>query len=147
MAKVGTDEMKAAALDWAVLKAQLLQATGGRVVLVGETLKRYTVYVGSNGRKYLLTKDGFTIDFSEDWRQGGPLLEQAMIETSPWNQELRGGRLCAKDWRGRTIESVGRDGEGVVGPTKLIAELRCLVKSTLGDVIEVPDEVCADATR
>jgi hypothetical protein len=63
---------------------------------------------------------------STDWAQGGPIIEREGIALylyggSEWNAHV-GGR-----------ESVG--------PTPLIAAMRCYVASKLGDEVEIPEEL------
>lgn len=65
-------------------------------------------------------------EYSTDWAHGGPIIEQQGIALYlygdyQWNAHV-GGR-----------ESVG--------PTPLIAAMRCFVASHLGDEIEVPEEL------
>ncbi len=79
--KVKTAELKDAALDWAVLLAK--NATAG--VDLAKT------YVGADGRKYLLTSGGFTVNFL-DWLQGGPLLEEGKIQVSFQRNGLHAGQ-------------------------------------------------------
>ena len=63
---------------------------------------------------------------STNWAQGGPIIEREGIALylyggSEWNAHV-GGR-----------ESVG--------PTPLIAAMRCYVASKLGDEVEIPEEL------
>lgn len=65
---------------------------------------------------------------SSDWSQGGPIIEREKIA------------LLARDthWIARVpIKAVS-----IIGPTPLVAAMRCLVASKLGDTVEVPDELC-----
>jgi hypothetical protein len=70
--------------------------------------------------------------YSTDWSQGGPLIERERIE-------LRyHAVVVAGIWY--------RDGIGIdecthkaIGPTPLIAAMRCFVISKLGEEVEVPD--------
>ena len=64
---------------------------------------------------------------STDWSQGGPIIERERIE-------LKGDG--GTDWlASHNNESVE------FGPTPLIAAMRCLVASKLGDEIEIPEEL------
>jgi hypothetical protein len=76
--------------------------------------------------KYFRDEDDVWYSPSTDWSQGGPIIEREGIALylyggSEWNAHV-GGR-----------ESVG--------PTPLIAAMRCYVASKLGDEIEIPEEI------
>lgn len=66
-----------------------------------------------------------------NWAQGGPIIEREAIELVPdgkgsWSAAIRGG-----------------DEDDVAhGPTPLIAAMRCYVASQLGDIVEIPEELC-----
>ena len=64
-------------------------------------------------------------NFSSNWLIGGPLIEREGIDiyqSGVWIAEIGGNK---------TIE----------GPTPLIAAMRCYVASTLGDEVDVPEEL------
>ena len=69
-------------------------------------------------------------EYSTDWAQGGPIIE-------------REGMLIAPDPCGWEARHPGDDGDSTeaVGPTPLIAAMRCYVASKLGDEVDVPDEL------
>jgi hypothetical protein len=64
---------------------------------------------------------------STNWEQGGPIVEREKMQiyasASQWT---------ASDFFGKTQ---------TFGPTPLIAAMRCLVASKLGDEIEIPEEL------
>lgn len=66
---------------------------------------------------------------STDWVQGGPIIEREEIEIRTTHT---GGWMAN---RART------KGDFEVGPTPLIAAMRCYVASKLGDEVEVPANV------
>lgn len=66
-------------------------------------------------------------DPSEDWSLGGPIIEDEGIYYEPLGAEF----LAHKD--GTDVEAVG--------PTPLIAGMRCFVASRLGNAVEVPEEL------
>lgn len=66
---------------------------------------------------------------STDWSQGGPIIEREKIATV-----YRAGEY----WLAYTFD--GAEFEGI-GPTPLIAAMRCYVASKLGDELEVPEEL------
>jgi hypothetical protein len=75
--------------------------------------------------------------YTTSWAQGGPLIERERIQT--WKDD------CSKDWIASAFDDVAPYSSG---PTLLIAAMRCLVASKLGDEVEVPKElVCADMTK
>ena len=66
---------------------------------------------------------------SSDWSQGGPIIEREWIELGAYRDQ----------WR---AVFHGEDGSIFqVGPTPLIAAMRCYVASRLGDEVDVPDEL------
>lgn len=69
-------------------------------------------------------------DYTTDWAQGGLIIEREQI--SIW---ARGSEWAA--------ESFVHNHQGLesVGPTPLIAAMRCYVASKLGDEIELPEEL------
>jgi len=64
---------------------------------------------------------------STDWSQGGPIIEQERIA-------VQFGPL----WTAVHSKRLGRFN---YGPTPLIAAMRCLVASRLGDKVDVPEEL------
>ncbi len=67
---------------------------------------------------------------SIDWTQGGPILEQEKICTD----YLLDGRWLA-------ISRLDHSRQGL-GPTLLIAGMRCYVDSQLGEIVEIPEGLC-----
>lgn len=65
---------------------------------------------------------------SSDWAQAGPIIEQERIRLDP---------------RGVWVAGHDSSNDEYLGPTPLIAAMRCYVASKLGDEIEVPEEVTA----
>jgi len=66
------------------------------------------------------------------WSQGGPLIEQYQIDTvfDPNGKAVVMGRL----WVNQRMHTA-------FGPTPLIAAMRCLVATKLGDTVQVPSEL------
>ena len=75
-------------------------------------------------RDYLI---GFSTRYSTNWSQGGPIIEREQL---------------ALDYAGNN-EWLSWDsyGESILGPTPLIAAMRCYVASKLGDEVEIPKEL------
>ena len=125
MTKIKTSELTGAALDWAVAKCEGVLAPDG-VHLSDE-------YCDSLHHD----QDG---GFSTDWAQGGPIIEREGITISRRYIPFGGGRI---DWTAQYFEAPHTAFElhRHFGPTPLIAAMRCLVASKLGDEVEVPDEL------
>jgi len=66
--------------------------------------------------------------YSTNWSQGGPLIERERL-TVGW---------VADTW----AAVVGLVEHKQIGPTPLIAAMRCYVASKLGDEVEIPEEIC-----
>lgn len=78
-------------------------------------------------------KEGCTAPpYSADWAFGGPIIEREIVSI---DKEEGGKRWAAYAWRS------DRDLQKAIGPTPLIAAMRCFVASKLGDDIEVPLEL------
>lgn len=77
-----------------------------------------------------LTDDEY---YSTNWAQGGPIIEREWI--------------CADRCRNGIWWACKRNNEGdahlfeAVGPSPLVAAMRCYVTSKLGDMVEIPDEI------
>ena len=116
--KIKTNELRGAALDWAVAKCEGRQEP--------EVVNNFPVawYTWPNTH------------YSTDWAQGGPIIEREGISI----------RYSEKDARGAWYAVLGPnrflspDHEGS-GPTPLIAAMRCYVASKLGDEVEIPEEL------
>jgi hypothetical protein len=106
-------ELTRAALNWAVAKcAGLISGNDFDIGFINES--------------------GF--DPSEDWAQGGPIIER---EGMALNME------DTREWR-VSMWWDDEDSKGdilMVGPTPLIAAMRCYVASQMGDEIELPEEL------
>lgn len=73
------------------------------------------------------------LPFSTNWSQGGPIIEREKIELSFDGAE--GGVWAANFPAGLREEFFE------IGPTPLIAAMRCFVASKLGDEVDVPEEL------
>lgn len=118
--KINTQDLTGVALDWAVAKsAGYLRKTGGHhmVLLPGTS-----------------TRMPFPKSFSPStrWGQGGPIIERMIVSI---DKEDGGKRWAAYAWRS------DRDLQKAIGPTPLIAAMRCYIASQLGDEVDVPDEL------
>ena len=111
-------ELIGAQLDWAVAKCEGIELTNGcynRLLIDGRMSKDQSMLV--------------KFEPSTDWSQGGPIIEREKI----CPDYLLDGRWLA-------ISRLDHSKQGL-GPTLLIAAMRCYVASQLGDTIEIPDEL------
>ena len=107
--KIKTSELSGAQLDWAVAQIEGLETEfeDGPLFLRGDYYN-----------------DGDPYKPSEDWAQGGPIIEREGIALGQ----------TADGWEATC------DGDAYVyGKTPLVAAMRCYVFSELGDEVEVPD--------
>lgn len=80
--------------------------------------------------------------YSEQWSQGGPIIEREGIEINVRNWSPSPGcRLPGKyEWSARLC-FVRQTECKQFGPTPLIAAMRCYVASKLGDEVDIPEEL------
>jgi len=103
-----TSELQGAALDWAVAKAEG---------------KDNDCEIHAGNVLYGRATSGFThYNPSADWSQGGPIIEREGIALYLYGPD-KWNAMTEKEYQ---------------GPTPLIAAMRCLVASKLGDDIELP---------
>ncbi len=120
MSAVKVSTLISPALDWAVERAK-------------------GTYWSANGYFVFKNADGSTRTFernpewrySHDWSQGGPIIEREGMLIRP-----QPGYNLWEAWKHGADE-----GHFSVGPTPLIAAMRCYVASKLGDEVEIPDEL------
>jgi len=115
-----TSELIGPALNYTVAIAQgakIEPQSGGRTWLVDGAMLGYV-------RSYIP---------SEDWEQGGPIIECEEITITHWIHPKNYWRAGLTDEDGKCYWQDG--------PTPLIAAMRCYVASKLGDDVEIPDEL------
>lgn len=82
-------------------------------------------------------KGFYYCNYTTDWADGGPILDRMKGYCQEKDEET-GECYCS-------TPSVAKDGHNhpvrATGPTTLVAGLRCFVKSYLGEVVEVPEEI------
>jgi len=79
-------------------------------------------------------------DYSTNWSQGGPIIELEEIG-------IKRHMPCMKGEEWEASGSIGAKGAGyhhAVGPTPLIAAMRCYVASKLGEEVEIPNELIGE---
>lgn len=126
--KIKTSELTGAALDWAVAKIE----EHAWAVYDHAVYNEHDV-IPTRPSEYLRDcKFGPEFSPTTSWAQGGPLIErERMTVTYDDNDDA---------WE--AFYGVGmNDDDYERGPTPLIAAMRCLVASKLGDEVEVPGEL------
>ena len=126
--KIKTSKLTDAALDWVVSKC----LTGGEIFQCGRVAHQVVLHSVSGTTAPYFMKDSGVIrcafEPSEDWAQGGPIIERENIALYPHGDGTYEAEVFLNPKRG-------------AGPTPLIAAMRCYVASKLGDEVEVPDEL------
>ena len=74
---------------------------------------------------------------STNWSQGGPIIEREEISIKYVVPAMRDSVWQAFP----SITAKGAGGRWGVGPTPLIAAMRCYVASKLGEEVEIPEEL------
>ena len=122
-----TSELIGPALDWAVAKCE------------GRNTDKVDLWKGLELPGY-----GYAIfPYSTDWSQGGSIIAKekiSIISQEPpfelW-RATNGTRVCEEAYSFEINNEVTEE-----GPTPLIAAMRCFVASSLGDEVEIPEELC-----
>jgi|SRR5690554_5672668 len=135
--KIKTIELTGAALDWAVATSTYKTAP-----IKSACTTRFRVLDDDGehvGSIWITEKRTFTSTFapSSDWVQGGSLIENHKIRTNPFGGHWQAAVSKVVNFRELAFTADG--------PTPLIAAMRALVASRLGDEIEVPDELAQAA--
>ena len=119
--KIKTADLTGPALDWMVAT---IEGYGG-LRRNPHAFDQSLIMNRGDGQCVLFS----SLNYHADWSQGGPLIEREWIELGAYHDQ----------WR-----AVFHGEEGSIhqdGPTPLVAAMRCLVASRLGDGVEVPDEL------
>lgn len=120
--KIKVSEASGPVLDWMVEFAMLADR-------VPNTSQRASI--ASRNRRVS------EVGYSTDWSAGGPIIEREEIGT-----ERRAPCMKGEEWEASgSITAKGAGYRYAVGPTPLIAAMRCYVVSKLGDEVEVPEEL------
>ena len=109
--KIKTSELTGAALDWVVTKIEAER-------------KLFTIY------------PQYITPYSTDWAQGGPIIERERMTVEFFED---GNYPGGGAWLSTHIIRPYFNEE--IGPTPLIAAMRCYVASKLGDEVEIPEEL------
>lgn len=125
MPKIKTSELYGPALDWAVAKAE-----GKNITLMrNDDGSLFPQPVWADGL--------WQQNYSTSWAQGGPIIERERIDLlgmvrgagGPWTASAP--RKNHVGWR-----------HLAEGHTPLIAAMRCFCFTKLGDVVDIPEELC-----
>lgn len=125
--KIKTSELIGAALDWAVATVES-SSTWAMLTVEDRAEKWLRIYHANNGDR-----------FSTDWAQGGPIIFRERIILP----EIRGKDTWFAAYARPQLDTNGKARRYFQneGPSPLIAAMRCYVASTLGDEVDVPDEL------
>lgn len=114
--KIKTEELTGPALDWAVAKVW---------------------YGPEYDMSIPLFDDGLIFQPSALWQHGGPIIEREEISLYHEIPAMRDSI-----WQARpSLSAKGAGGRWGIGPTPLIAAMRCFVASRLGDEVDIPEEL------
>lgn len=114
---MNVSELSGPALDWAVAKCEGTEICAEHGWSLTEILR--AAQAGGYHR------------YSTNWAQGGPIIEREKITIE---------YTSAASWHA-AIEWDDEPSYTDVGPTPLIAAMRCYVASKLGEEIEIPTEL------
>lgn len=143
--KIKTADLIGDPLDWAVAKIE-----GKYLVYFDEYFTRNGIASGKSPNRVQSMLDfqplkgkwcwlnslggGVAIpEYSTDWSQGGPIIEREKI-TVCWEGTTWVGSLY--------LDHDRRWGGNKVGPTPLIAAMRCYCYAKLGEFVDIPEELC-----
>lgn len=73
--------------------------------------------------------------YSTSWSYGGPIIEREWLDVTPWPNE------SDESVRWQCTQHYLREPVTTLGPTPLIAAMRCFCVSKLGETVEVPEEL------
>jgi hypothetical protein len=114
------------------MKVKVSEATGHVLDwMVAKSLGRPRAYLDGETFKDLNQRGDSNVNWSEDWAQGGPIIQREKIF-------LDIGDLGGPNWyEARTaIGNLKRR-----GPTMLTAAMRCFAANILGEEVEVPEDL------
>lgn len=123
--KIKTADLIGPALDWAVAT---IEGYGG-LRRNPHAFDQSLIMNRRDGQCVLFS----SLNYHADWSQGGPLLERECLDVRVFAEH--GAPDGGPYWISERHPAVGH------GPTPLIAAMRCVVASRLGDEVDVPDEL------
>ena len=115
-------------------KIKVSEATGPVLDWLVAKCERYNPFVVDKNAAYYSPDHGSLVYalFSTNWSQGGPIIERERISVV----DVDGYDF----WK---ADKLNKEAIPVIsyGPTPLIAAMRCLLASKLGDEVEIPEEL------
>lgn len=135
MTKIKTADASGAVLDWLVAKCE---GADVGIISPGWVVKASCSVFGTRRLLCPLEEGGEFYSPSTIWEQGGPIIESEEIG-------IRVNRPCSagREWEASpSITAKGAGGRWGYGSSPLIAAMRCFCCSKLGDVIDIPEELC-----
>jgi len=88
----------------------------------------------------LMHDDDSALQYSTDWGAGGPIIDREDISIAVGAYDVDATPVV-QGYAACTLYNEIHDGPWIVGPTKLVAAMRCFVASRLGDEVELPQEL------
>ena len=119
-----TSELTGIALDWAVAKCKYPELVWGSSIGIHHASHQIVIPHLPEPQCYW--------NPSTNWAQGGPIIERERIAVDYRD---------TFDWWVAYVNGGTDEEYGCTGPTPLIAAMRCYVASTLGDDVEIPEEL------
>lgn len=132
---VKTTKLNNQALDWAVALAAKANPVLEPLLSNGKVVG-HRVHIGVRDTDF----GGFiTFEPSENWDQAGPLISRAHITLGYYKPN-------PMDPEPFVIAAISMDyaddcSKWVSGPTDLVAAMRCLVLNTIGNTVDIPEEL------
>lgn len=128
--KVKTQDLTGPALDWAVA------LSSGATAIQSDDIRWFFTLHGST---YVLSSGWGDMSYhpSTNWAQGGPIIEMQEITVKHVIPATRDSIWQAFPSR----SAKGASGKWGIGPTPLVASMRCYVASKLGEEVEIPEEL------
>ena len=117
--KVPTYKLNGVALDWMITQLE-------------EPKICFSHFLSMHGH---YAYDTGTFDYSTCWKLGGPIIERERISIRP--------DVASPDFRAFVIRSPNGLSHRHIGPTPLIAAMRCYVASELGEEVNIPDKLAS----
>lgn len=123
--KAPTATLMGAQLDWAV----------------AECVFQWRVAEGEHVKEWVLAdhRKGGTEPYSTDWLRAGEIIERECIELRNWGMD--GWNAKATNYTFLNTPREKPEFAEAYGPTPMIAAMRCYVASTLGEEVELPEEL------
>lgn len=125
--KVKTAELIGPALTWAVAT---IEGYGG-LRINPHAFDQSLIMNRWDGQCVLFS----ALNYPTDWAQGGPIIEREWLDITSWPNESDEGMR----WQCHQYDAPKP--YQALGPTPLIAAMRCFVASKLGDEVEIPEEL------